>query len=99
MRNVCQRLHRRGTSHDHELYLADAVLPAHSPEAGSSQDDGSEVLLFVQLLQTRVQVPALETTAEENTPETNIHSGMLAPSPESRRLLKPVKSFYAVIMV
>lgn len=52
--------------YDHELYLADPVLPAHSPEAGSGQDNGSEVLLLIQLLQTRVQVPALRAAAKDS---------------------------------
>ncbi len=64
------------TSDAHELYLTDPVLPAHSSEAGSSQDDGSKVLLLVQLLQTCVQVPTLQPAAKENTSETNVHSGL-----------------------
>lgn len=55
------------TSDNPKLYLADPVLPAHSFEAGGSQDDGSKVLLLVQLLQTCVQVPTLQTTAKGNT--------------------------------
>lgn len=44
--------------HTH-THLGDPVLPAHPPETRRRQDDGGEVLLLVQLLQTRVEVPAL----------------------------------------
>lgn len=50
----------------HHLYLADPIFPAHPPEAGSSQDDGGELILLIQLLQTRVQVPSLERVQEKH---------------------------------
>jgi len=31
-------------------HLADAILPAHSLQPSSSQDDGTEVLLLIELL-------------------------------------------------
>lgn len=76
------------TSDDQKLYLADPVIPAHSPETCSSQDNGSIVLLFIELLQTRVQVPTLEATAKEKISEKTIQSCSLAPSPETKVLLK-----------
>ena len=54
-----------------KCYLADAVVPAHPSEAGSSKDDGGVVLLLIQLLQTCVQVPTLENKAKDNTSETH----------------------------
>lgn len=50
-----------------ETHLGDPVVPAHPPEACSSQDDGGEVLLLVQLLQTSVEIPTLGLRAQENT--------------------------------
>lgn len=75
-----ERLHTGRTRDDHVVYLADPVVPAHSLEAGSSQDDGSKVVLLIQLLETRVQVPTLERPQlRKNTSETDVHSGLLAP--------------------
>lgn len=67
--------------YDQELYLADPVLPAHSPEAGSGQDNGSKVLLLIQLLQTRVQVPTLKTTVKDRNKYLYIYTLTCPPSP------------------
>lgn len=85
------------TSDDQKLYLADPVIPAHSPETCSSQDNGSIVLLFIELLQTRVQVPTLEATAKEKISEKTIQSCSLAPSPETKVLLKCKKKKKSVV--
>lgn len=42
------------------VYLADPAVPAHTAQSCCSQDDGSKVLLLIQLLQSSVQVPSLE---------------------------------------
>lgn len=52
-----------------ETHLGDPVVPAHPPEACGSQDDGGEVLLLVQLLQTCVEIPTLGMSVQENTSE------------------------------
>lgn len=77
-----------GASDDPKLYLADPVLPAHSLKAGCSQDDGCEVLLLVQLLQTRVQVPTLKMTAKGNTSKTSVLAFLL------KLLLKPSNDYF-----
>lgn len=59
-------------------HLGDAALPAHPPEARGRQDDGGEVLLLVQLLQTRVEVPALGRERSGKTPRG------ISPPPKTR---------------
>lgn len=76
-----------GGSDDPKLYLADPVFPAHSLKAGCSQDDGCEVLLLVQLLQPRVQVPTLKVTAKGNTSKTSVLASSL------ELLLKPSNDY------
>lgn len=50
-------------------HLGDPAVPAHPLQARRRQDDGGEVLLLVQLLQPRVEIPALGRSAQEDGSE------------------------------
>ena len=73
MRKVTQESFKQRTRIWSELYLADPVVPAHPLEASSSQDDGSKVLLLIQLLQTCVQVSTLRNTVKDRNWDLPTH--------------------------
>lgn len=55
-------------------YLPHPVLPAHALQASHSQDNGTELLLLIQLPQSGVEVAPLWRDAKENRDPNSVPS-------------------------